>query len=292
MKKIKITVILLMVTTLFVPTVASAKESVYYTNLNDIEMTEKEYNNLRKIYTEDTIATLEKTAIDAFKNEENLTVIKSEKYIQIDEYLDRNGNIIASYQKNVTKEEAEAFLECQKNGIQTRGSSHQTNMKKIVITGSTSSASIKTVTVTNTWLSIPSVKSYDVIAFGNGTNLNMTFNSISGYQKWDGNTVSYNTSSQNTKKSVSGGVGISMNIVDDVKNSLQNSLTVTFYNGSNPYTAYGTYQHATQDVTLAQSQDYSFSKTGLGKVLNFSSSVKNKYDGMQGVDITFSLGDW
>lgn len=292
MKKIKIAVISLMVMTLFVPTVASAKESVYYTNLNGVEMTEKEYNNLRKIYTEDTIATLEKAAVDAFKNEENLTVTKSEKYIQIDEYLDRDGNVIASDQKEVTKEEAEAFAENQKRGIQTRGSSHQTNMKKIVITGSASSASIKTVTVTNTWLSIPSVKSYDVIAFGNGTSLSMTFNSISGYQKWDGNTISYNSGSQNTKKSASGGVGVSMNIVDEVKSSLQNSLTVTFYNGSNPYTAYGTYQHATQNVTLAQSQNYSFSRSGLGKVLNFSSSVKNKYDGMQGVNITFSLGDW
>ncbi len=292
MKKIKIVVLSLMIMTIFAPTVASAKETVYYTNLNGVEMTETEYNNLRNIYDEDTIATLEKATVDLFKDKENLVVTRTEKYIQVDEYIDNNGNVIETEQKEVTKEEAEAFVENQKNGIQTRASSHQTSMKRIVISGTAGTASTKTVTITNTWLSIPAVKSYDVIAFGNGSGLSMTINSISGYQKWDGNTISYNSNSQNTKKSNTGGVGISMNIVDDVRSSLVNSLTVTFYNTANPFRAYGTYQHAVQNVTLAQSQDYSFSRNGLGGVLNFSSSVKSKYDAMQGVDTTITFGEW
>lgn len=291
MKKIKIWILLPLLIMILTPNVL-AKEEPYYTNLNGVELTKEEYNNLKKIYDDDTIATLEKTAIDIFKNAKNLVVTKTEKYVQVDEYTNSKGEIIRTEQKTVTKEEAEEFIRNRSNPIQTQESSHQTNMKKIVITGTAGSASTKSVTITNTWLSIPSVKSYDVIAFGNGTGLSMTINSISGYQKWDGNTIAYNSNSQNTKKSSTGGVGISMNIVDEVKSSLINSLTVVFYNTANPYIAYGTYQHATQNVTLAQSQDYSFSKNGLGKVLNFSSSVKGMYDGMKGVDTTITFGEW
>lgn len=50
-------------------------------------------------------------------------------------------------------------------------------------------------------------------------------------------------------------------------------------------TVYGTYQHAVSSVTLNQSKDYTISSFGLGKVLDFSSSVKDKYDRMTGVDL-------
>ena len=65
------------------------------------------------------------------------------------------------------------------------------------------SASTKIVTITNTWLSLPKVRSFDVIALRPATNsmtINVNSGMISGYQKWDGNTISYNSSSSNTKK--------------------------------------------------------------------------------------------
>ena len=80
-----------------------------------------------------------------------------------------------------------------------------------------------------------------------------------------------------------------MNIVDSVSSSLSNSMSVTIINNSTTYTAYGTYQHATSDVTLSQSKNYSISSSGLGGVLAFANSVIGYYDGMQGVDITGSL---
>ena len=161
-------------------------------------------------------------------------------------------------------------------------------MKKITI-GLVAQLSVKTITITNTWLSIPSVKSYDVIGYRNGTGAAVSINSVSGYQKWDGNVISYNSGSENYK-SAGNGCGISMNIVDNVSRSLENSMTVTVINNAYTYTAYGTYQHAQSNVTLAQSKNYTVNANGLGGVLDFAASVRGYYDGMQGVNITKSVG--
>lgn len=156
----------------------------------------------------------------------------------------------------------------------------------------------KIVTITNTWLSIPATKSFDVIALrpaSNSMTVNINKNTISGYQKWDGQYVNYDKSSANTKVSSSftgnGGLGISMNIVDGVTSSLENSMTVYFLSGADPFNIYGTYQHAQSDVSLSESQNYSFSSSGLGNVLNFASSVKSKYDAMQGVYLSYHFAD-
>lgn len=80
-----------------------------------------------------------------------------------------------------------------------------------------------------------------------------------------------------------------MNIVDDVSTSLSNSMAITLLTGALPFTVYGTYQHATSDLTLSQSQNYTFSSSGLGSVLKFANSVSSKYDGMKGVSATCAL---
>lgn len=73
------------------------------------------------------------------------------------------------------------------------------------------------------------------------------------------------------------------------KTSLSNSMAITLLVGALPFTVYGTYQHATSDLTLSQSQNYTFSSSGLGGVLKFANSVSSKYDGMKGVSATCAL---
>lgn len=172
---------------------------------------------------------------------------------------------------------------------------HQTSMKKLelrVVTGN--SISYKIATITNTWLSIPSVKKFDVIALRTGSSsltINVNPNMITGYQKADNTMITYDINSDNTKITSSftgeGGIGISMNILDAVQNTLENSMTVYFVTSANPFELYGTYQHATKSTTLAESQDYTFDASGYGKVLKFSDSVKGKYDQMQGVYVSY-----
>lgn len=77
----------------------------------------------------------------------------------------------------------------------------------------------------------------------NSMTINVNSGMISGYQKWDGNTISYNSTSSNTKKSSSftgnGGIGISMNVVDAVSSSLECSMTVYFVCGSSTFNIAG-----------------------------------------------------
>ena len=52
----------------------------------------------------------------------------------------------------------------------------------------------------------------------------------------------------------------------------------------------GTYQHAQSNVTLDQSKNYSINANGLGGGVEFASSVRGNYDGMQGVSQTARVG--
>lgn len=287
--KIKKLLMILLLGIILIPTTSHAKEDerIYYTNLNGVSITEEQYNNLSKVFDENTIATMERRQIDYYKNNKNLTKTESVKYVRIDEYFDHENNLTNRIETEVTEKEAMNYVNSIEKKSSAKSPSHQTTMKKITIS-LVMGYSVKTITINNTWLSIPSTKSYDVIAFRNGTGTSVSINSVSGYQHYDNSTISYNTSSNNYK-STAGGCGISMNIVDSVSSSLSNSMSVTIINNSTTYTAYGTYQHATSDVTLSQSKNYSISSSGLGGVLAFANSVIGYYDGMQGVDITGSL---
>jgi hypothetical protein len=88
------------------------------------------------------------------------------------------------------------------------------------------------------------------------------------------------SSSSNNIVKESYGAGLSQNLYDNCK-PLSNYLFVTspthFGNA-----IYGTYQHATSNVSLATSKAYTFSATGLGGVLDHSYATY--YDGMTGAN--------
>ncbi len=280
------------------PTGVCAQEIPYYTNSYGVNLTQEQYNKLLSVFSEESIYTMTPETLEIVKNAEYFTKTESEKYIRVDSYYDVYGNIVKQTETEITKSEA---LDNNDGKITpySWNITHQTNMKKLYMQViSPAYMSHKVVTLTNTWLSIPVTKSFDVIAVRPETHslvVTILPATISGYQKWDGNIINYNVNNNNTKRSASftgnGGVGISMNIVDDVKSTLENSLTVTFVSEADPFKIWGTYQHAQSDVTLAQSQNYSFGSSGLGNVLNFNSSIKSKYDGMQGVYLDYYFGE-
>lgn len=51
-------------------------------------------------------------------------------------------------------------------------------------------------------------------------------------------------------------------------------------------TVYGSYQHATANISLANSKKYTISRTGYGGVFLFNSPVRSYYDAMGGVNIS------
>lgn len=130
------------------------------------------------------------------------------------------------------------------------------------------------------WYTVPKVKSFDVLALRFASPV--TFQTVTGYQMTNIGTQNYSYNGTNMKK-FSNGVGISMNLMDDAT-SFNCSLHATINNTSNIIPVYGTYQHAKTNVTLATSQSYTLSSSGLGGVLAFNTStIKNYYDGMGGV---------
>ncbi len=305
MKKLFLAILTL---SLILPTFVSAltiydNAVPYYTNLNGATMTKQQYDNLKRAFDEDTIATMTVDTVNLLKNDPSLTSTEETKYIQVDEYYDDNGNIIKTTETEVSEEQANAFVEAKKSEVVLHAEEnpvHQTSMKRLTISISVGSISAKTVTLTNTWLSLPKTRSFDVIAIRPGSlsaTINITNNMISGYQKWDGNMITYDKNSDNTKiinsmlSQGQGGIGISMNIVDATQYSLENSLTVVFLSGADPFKAYGSYQHAQSDVSLAESKNYSINKNGLGEVIDFASSVRSKYDKMGGVSKVWTLLD-
>jgi len=71
--------------------------------------------------------------------------------------------------------------------------------------------------------------------------------------------------------------------------SMSHGLTLIVVAGADPFTAYGSFQHAQSAVTLADSKVYTISSSGLGSVINFTNSTtRAKYDAMQGVNCTWS----
>lgn len=159
-------------------------------------------------------------------------------------------------------------------GMITRGSYFSTNAKTIRIVKNGNY-----ITLMATWKGIPTIKSYDVIA----VRLNNV--SLAGGYTFKQTYVSngnLNVSYDSYKQSFSNGFGSSFKVQNG--SSLELSLTFMI---SGSGTVYGSYQHASTAATLEESKKYTISHLGYGKVINFDNSVKNKYDAMTGVDLSF-----
>ncbi len=138
------------------------------------------------------------------------------------------------------------------------------------------SCSSNCIIITNCqWLLLPNIKSYDVIgARFSGTNLvNDTI-------------ITRITSSSGTNYStdllrLTNGFGVSVKLPTNSSNIvIEQKYTV-----SKGGTVYASYQHATQNITLATSKLYTITSNGYGGVFGFYGSASNKFDRMNGISI-------
>lgn len=177
----------------------------------------------------------------------------------------------------------------------------KTNMKLLkILTSNQSSVTSKRIVLTLEWTSLPKTRSFDVIAIRPGVECSFYSNNIdknlSCQQVYDGKTITYNPKGDHCVKkygsSFSGGYkmnghthgcGFSMNLVDSATKGITCKMEMFVDTAKNNFVAYGSYQHATKNVSLAESKKYSISYEGLGRVILFDDKVKAKYDAMQGV---------
>lgn len=297
MKKMFINMGCIVLFTICMATNTMAEGNSYYVNDYGVEFTETEYNTLLDIVDESAIRVLEpELAAEILTNIDQLETTEYEINTIITESVDDEGKVTCTESLLTTNE----LYDILNNrgmimyNLSSRNDSYTTSMKRITMSMTQVNASAKWVTITAEWLSMPTTRSYDIIAVRVADKCVQFLSEISnvtGTQETNVGTTNYTYASSNTKI-LSNGVGISMDLYNNATTKIKCTMQCKFGSGADPFTVFGTYQHATSDLSLSDSQKYKLAVGGMGDVLEFtSSSVKAKYDNTSGLCVTGSIND-
>lgn len=274
-------------------------------NENGVEITENEYNKLRKNYSEKQILKMDYSDVKNLQDGMSQLIDEKTVYIETKYFEDKFGNLqtrevildpdqVEQEQLKIKKqtvfEKQNRLSLISQQDIHT--SNHETALKKMTMkTYKSSAATGYTVTLQNEWKTMPSVRSLDVMAirFGNVDGL-VVYKAEETYaqQIWNNsNIIKYSSTSDKFYYKTSGcsngkaGVGVTMNLKDSA--SALNCYLQVRYTASAKYvySIYGTYQHATSNVS---DTSYTFSPTGMGNVIEFKKNA-NVYDNTAGLDV-------
>ena len=269
-------------------------ESVYYTNSKGVQMTQAQYDYLAEVYSDFRIDNMTQDQFNSNINLTNRTI--TDMYIIEEEARDSSNNLLLKNTLLLTPSEYTEY----KENVKSRQPQTRTDMTTIVTTSEVKmslitgivynpSANILKIVINTKWINgIPSVKSFDISAFLFSTTgtLQLSRMEAEGYQVSDAGSVTYGNEGGNSKWQANA-YGTSMNIINGTKKSLELEVAVAYYFfGSGNLNVNATYQHATRDVTLAQSHTYHFSTDGCGGVVNFYNNVGNYYNSNPGVTTT------
>ena len=155
-----------------------------------------------------------------------------------------------------------------------QNSFYTTNSKRLAIAKSCDSVKCNVIT-SLMWLINPVTRSYDVIgARFDGTSLfnNSITTKVSS---------SSGTSYYSNNNILSNGFGTSVKLPNNASNIIVEQTFSTVAGGK----IYASYQHAKNNITLANSYLYLISANGYGKVFTFFGNALGVYDGMGGVNI-------
>ena len=265
-----------------------------FTNSEGAIITKEQYETLSKNNNDYVIEHFDQRRINLYGDP--CIVQKTDTIYQITTYtMDAYDNIIDQVSINATKAQAEAVakdstLRVMSDGtlgklspIQTYGWAESnyvsTESKEVQIQyyGTGDGYEVK---LFANWFKLPKIRVYDIMALTWQYDVNID-NSI-GFQLSDAGSTSYSFDGNNMKRTKKG-VGISMNLHNNAKKSLE--LQLFMYTKNNPGSMWGPYQHARHsNATLAISKSYKFNIAGLGGVVKFDNSTyASYYDNMQGV---------
>ena len=149
--------------------------------------------------------------------------------------------------------------------------SYPTNKKTLKLSSSCS-GTICSMAITLTWTQNPNVRSYDLIG-SLVENTNITSRSGAKLYYSGENILPVE------QKTQTNAISSTYKLTD----SGSNIIVIENYNVNNSGKVIASYQHATQNISLATSRNYNFSTNGYGAVFAFYSGAGNYYDGMLGV---------
>jgi hypothetical protein len=274
---------------MLVPILTSAESIV---NNNGIEISEEDYNNFLLIHTHEYIMTMDETKYEKLLSLDYSQIEKVTKYVA----TTYNPSLNLVTEIELTEEQYNNFTPS--GNVAYFGGGDQINLNNNFAYYETTAKQLNMVllggsvynyvTLTATWKYIPVTRSFDVIGFRgfgfdfrNGSQhgdqiyiLNGTYNDIQ--YAWNGTNI----------QKFSNGFGISMNIVNSDIDALQLIVECDVEPTINHPELHGSYQHAINNVTLAQSQNYTLGG-GLGGVFVYPYNISQKYDGMSGLTLTF-----
>lgn len=278
---------------------------IYLENAGGVGITREEYNKLRANYSEKEIAQMDYSELKNLQDGDVKVIDKQTLYIKTDYYKDETGEIrtketivspdkveleLAKINNRLFADKRDA-ISLQAVGDNYHEDFHKTAMKEIKMkTMKNSSGTSYTVTMENTWITLPSVRSLDVIAIRFGAVNGLTVLKAEGtyaHQIWNGNIIKYSSTSDKfyykTTGSADGksGVGVTMNLKNDAT-SLTCYLQVCYSASAlYAYSIYGAYEHATSAVS---DTSYTFSPTGMGGVIQFNKNA-SVYDNTTGLSV-------
>lgn len=213
-----------------------------------------------------------------FINENNVSLTKTEYDFIVSMFYDGYQNFITPSDYNIIFADEEISIQkIEEKTIETfnyfRATYHETQSKYFTIKKSCSNNCL--ITLVAKWKNNPSIRSYDVIgARLDGVTLAST-----------PNTSAANTSSSNSSLEMvsnNNGFGVSVKL----PTGGSNMYVSQYFRVSTGGSVYGSYQHATATISLANSKKYNISSSGYGEVFLFQSSIRKYYDGMSGVNVS------
>lgn len=256
-----------------------------YTTAKGLELSEEEYNNFSLIYPDTFIENMSEEHYNRISsmNIDFSTATKIIKYYKTD-YNNVTGEVINT---EVTETEYNNATPAS----QDRSLVYETSYKKLVLSLSKTTTASAYASVDLFWKIMPSVRSFDVIGMRlsnlsviNGTQSGFQFYTSGGTQQ----SVYYHFNGTNINN-LYNGFGISMNLVDASVTFLECFVDANLSIDGYPASVYGSYQHATSNITLAKSQSYTLGAGGLGSVFIFNpASYYNYFDQMPGLYTGFA----
>lgn len=228
-------------------TVNAKEQSDTITNKSGVVVPVEKYNELKSIYSNNFLSYMTQDQYDIIKD-------KDLSKVEIVETTD---------------------ADIQGNGISTQATEHTTESKSLRIINNSGY-----VTMSLTWLKVPNIKKYDVMAFRKNSTVNIVTNY--SFRQYYMNGSDFNVSTTKYGQNFDNGVGATFKVINGTDHEMELSTNIT---GSGRL--YGSYQHASHSsATLENAMDYTLSGSGYGGVILFNPKIESKFDGMGGVYLT------
>lgn len=265
--------------------------SAYYTNYNNIEMTENEYNNLVELgFTENEIYLMGNEEFQANKNIESTSVDSVEQYYKTTTIIKNGIKTISS--EIISKEQ----YELEKNNNQQTKSIYDglvtSEYKHMLMHMAQLDEVEMRLKITLTWLNIPITRSYDIIAIGFQQAYVDINSSIFFQQNYTNSSGNY-TAITCIPLEFDTGASVVFDLPNGTISALSSYMYYDVIKVDESYTithmdAGGDYAHATSSISAANAQRHTVNHAS---GIELHSSIENYYDGINVATATF-LGEW